>query len=214
MKNKNGASYNSGSEFSSTNDRIEETENRDKMYSADVTVEDTEKIAALSEKKDSQSADLARFNKASNTNTNPFGNAASFRSQNVSKELDKTNYDLRGYERSMTEEGGPILDGNGNVVEPGTGTTPSVPPTGPPAGFGSQYQNGVYVGGGQGSGDANNPPPGAGDQGTQNAVYIGGGPPMSNGTGSGRPNFDAGSSMNIKKVSEGASMSDILFKKK
>ena len=186
MKNKNGASYNSGSEFSSTNDRIEETENRDKMYSADVTVGDTEKIAALSEKKDSQSSDLARFNKASNTNTNPFGNAASFRSQNVSKELDKTNYDLRGYERSMTEEGGPILDGNGNVISPGTNQTNpkpndqrQVPTTGTPAGI--------------------NPVAGA---------------PMSNGTGSGRPNFDAGSSMNIKKVSEGASMSDILFKKK
>ena len=193
MKNKNGASYNSGSEFSSNNDRIEAIEDRDKMYSADVTVGDTEKIAALSEKKDSQSSDLARFNKASNTNTNPFGNAASFRTQNVSKELDKTNYDLRSYERGMTEEGGPIVDGNGNVVEPGTGVISVKPPTGPPAGFGSQYQNGVYIGGGQGSG---------------------GGPPMSNGTGSARPSFSEGASMDIKKVSEGSSMSDILFKKK
>tara|TARA_R110000744_G_C19161321_1_gene540523 strand:+ start:54 stop:560 length:507 start_codon:yes stop_codon:yes gene_type:complete len=40
------------------------------------------------------------------------------------------------------------------------------------------------------------------------------GPPMSNGTGSGRPNFDAGASMNIKKVNEGTPMSNVLFKKK
>ena len=40
------------------------------------------------------------------------------------------------------------------------------------------------------------------------------GAPMSNGTGSGRPNFDEGASMNIKKVNEGAPMSSVLFKKK
>lgn len=40
------------------------------------------------------------------------------------------------------------------------------------------------------------------------------GAPMSNGTGSGRPNFDEGASMNIKKVNEGSPMSSVLFKKK
>ena len=90
------------------------------------------------------------------------------------------------YERSMTEEGGPILDGNGNVISPGTNQTNpkpndqrQVPTTGTPAGI--------------------NPVAGA---------------PMSNGTGSARPSFSEGASMSIKKVSEGASMSDILFKKK
>tara|TARA_R110001592_G_scaffold2847_1_gene16065 strand:+ start:929 stop:1474 length:546 start_codon:yes stop_codon:yes gene_type:complete len=40
------------------------------------------------------------------------------------------------------------------------------------------------------------------------------GPPMSNGTGSSRPNFEKGVSMDIKKVNEGASMSEVLFNKK
>tara|TARA_R100001198_G_scaffold90293_2_gene67448 strand:+ start:1502 stop:2014 length:513 start_codon:yes stop_codon:yes gene_type:complete len=40
------------------------------------------------------------------------------------------------------------------------------------------------------------------------------GAPMSNGTGSGRPNFDEGATMSIKKVNEGAPMSSVLFKKK
>ncbi len=40
------------------------------------------------------------------------------------------------------------------------------------------------------------------------------GAPMSNGTGSGRPNFDEGAAMSIKKVNEGAPMSNVLFKKK
>ncbi len=165
---------------------------------------EAKKLNDLQEKRATQTYAYQKFNKVKEANKNPFGNAASFRTQNVSKELDKTNYDLRSYERSMTEEGGPVLDGNGNVVEPGTGVTSFKPPTGPPAGFGSQYQNGVYIGGGQGSGNANNPPPGAGSQGTQNAVYIGGGPPMSNGTGSARPSFSEGASMDIKKVSEGS----------
>lgn len=38
--------------------------------------------------------------------------------------------------------------------------------------------------------------------------------PISNGTGSGRPNFDEGSTMSIKKLNEGAPMSNVLFKKK
>lgn len=40
------------------------------------------------------------------------------------------------------------------------------------------------------------------------------GPPMSNGTGSSRPNFEKGVSMDIKKVNEGGSMSEVLFNKK
>ena len=47
-----------------------------------------------------------------------------------------------------------------------------------------------------------------------NDPYSTQGAPMSNGTGSGRPNFDEGVTMSIKKVNEGASMSDVLFKKK
>ena len=38
--------------------------------------------------------------------------------------------------------------------------------------------------------------------------------PTSNGTGSARPNFDQTTTMNVKKVNEGAPMSNVLFKKK
>lgn len=47
-----------------------------------------------------------------------------------------------------------------------------------------------------------------------NDPYSTQGAPMSNGTGSGRPNFDEGATMSIEKVNKGASMSNILFKKK
>tara|TARA_S200002703_G_scaffold157253_1_gene164652 strand:- start:732 stop:1112 length:381 start_codon:yes stop_codon:yes gene_type:complete len=38
--------------------------------------------------------------------------------------------------------------------------------------------------------------------------------PISNGTGSARPNFDQTTTMNVEKVNEGAAMSNVLFKKK
>jgi hypothetical protein len=38
--------------------------------------------------------------------------------------------------------------------------------------------------------------------------------PMTNGTGSARPNFDESFSMGVKEVNEGAPMSNVLFKKK
>ena len=47
-----------------------------------------------------------------------------------------------------------------------------------------------------------------------NDPYSTQGAPMSNGTGSGRPNFDEGATMSIKKVNEGAPMSNVLFKNK
>ena len=186
MKNKHGASYNSGSEFSNSNDRIEATEEREVKMTPEAQQQQqtANEIAALQEQRATQTYDYQKFNKAKEANNNPFGNAASFRTQAVGQELDKTNYDLRSYERSMTGKGGPIVDGNGNVVTPGvnpqtrgnSAVTASIDPS-----------SGI------------NPVAGA---------------PMSNGTGSARPSFSEGASMDIKKVSEGASMSDILFKKK
>ena len=52
-----------------------------------------------------------------------------------------------------------------------------------------------------------NPLTGVAQQGTNDI-------PMTNGTGSARPNFDEEATMSIKKVNEGAPMSNVLFKKK
>ena len=186
MKNKHGASYNSGSEFSSNNDRIEAIEEREVEMTPEATAlqQESNEIAALQEQRANQTYDYQKFNKAKEANTNPFSNAASFRTKAVSQELDKTNYDLRSYERSMTEEGGPIVDGNGNVVTPGVNPQ-------------TRGNNAITASIDPSSG-----------------IKPVAGAPMSNGTGSARPNFSEGASMNIKKVSEGSSMSDILFKKK
>tara|TARA_R110000851_G_scaffold325202_1_gene493012 strand:+ start:53 stop:613 length:561 start_codon:yes stop_codon:yes gene_type:complete len=186
MKNKYGAAARGSTFLQDSSDRLERSQETTMTPEAEQQQQTANEIAALQEQKGQQQKDVSKFTMASNQNTNPFGNAAAYQQQNASNALNQTEYDLRGYERSMTEEGGPILDGNGNVISPGTNQTNpkpndqrQVPTTGTPAGI--------------------NPVAGA---------------PMSNGTGSARPSFSEGASMSIKKVSEGASMSDILFKKK
>ena len=180
MKNKYGAAARGSTFLQDSSDRLERSQETTMTPEAQTANE----IAALQEQRGEQQKDVSKFTMASNQNTNPFGNAAAYQQQNASSALNQTEYDLRGYERSMTGKGGPIVDGNGNVVTPGvnpqtrgnSAVTASIDPS-----------SGI------------NPVAGA---------------PLSNGTGSARPSFSEGASMNIKKVSEGASMSDILFKKK
>ena len=146
---------------------------QDQKKNAEIRAFGEEGAGIMAEKR-IEKANFAKFNTASQANTNPFANASALRADTSKQNIDALSKDFSMAYRDYTNTAPQdiLIDGKGDT-----------------------------------SGDlAQNDSP-------QTILPVAG-PPMSNGTGSSRPNFEKGVSMNIKKVNDGASMSEVLFNKK